>query len=165
MREEKFYVGLDTATTTGIAVLLPDNKAAVTSVKGTPIQQLGVLGPILAAFSKRYPFVGLSMEKQHNFINANTARSLSERYGFLRWTLTGLGFTVNEVSPRPARKLLGVVTKQECFDKFVPYFKGEALTSDHTDALAVCIFSAYQDGYKIDWERFVVVNLKIEEVE
>lgn len=164
MRDDKFYLGLDTATVTGIAVLLPGYRAAVASVKGNPIQQLGVIGPLIIALMKDFPQINISMEKQHNFFNADTARSLVERYGFIKWTLTGSGFVVNEVSPKPARKLLEVNSKEECFRKFCNYYKGTALTSDHTDALALCIFSAHQEGYPMDWKRLVIADIEIEVV-
>lgn len=135
------YVGLDTATVMGVAFYQPDfHVASVYEVRGTPLEQRRFICE-RAKEDMVYVF-----EKQHHFRNAVTARSLLERYGYLKWFLLDAKMLVREASPLPVRKLLGCKNKDTVHRIMMPFIVGMHLTSNHTDALAVALYAAHQDG-------------------
>lgn len=156
----EIYIGLDTATTTGISLYIPkDNLSVVTLKKGNPIEQLDY---ILDRINGDFPKVGYTfvLERQHYFRNAKSIRSLVERYGYLKHSLLREGYRVEEVSPDAARKTLGVKGKQGAFDYLFDFYEGCNLTDDHTDALAVALHQAKEDGCTPpQWDGFRIVSL------
>lgn len=140
------YVGLDTATVTGVAFWNPRMQvAAVVEFKGSPVEQLH---SILGELPYKKADVVFVLEKLYNFRNAKTTRSLLERYGYLKYTLIERGFRVEEVHPRMARNFLKVATKEDVFRYFIPFYRGNLyLSSNHTDALAVALYQADCDGW------------------
>lgn len=151
----KVYVGLDTATITGVAIWMPKtHRALVSQVKGTPIEQLIYIKEQLEAIRGEVVVV---MEQMHYFRNAKTIRSLVERYGYLKYTLLEAGYRVEEVAPRVARSHFGAAGKEEMFRLFMPYFDGTALTSNHTDALAVALKQACDDGENFNLEALEIL--------
>lgn len=157
----KHYIGLDLATLAGVAILYPGNFAAVTVMKGNPIQQFMHVGSIVNGL--KVPELSIVLEMPVDFLNANTTRSLLERYGFIKWNLIGSGFTPLEVRPKEARRVVGAKDKRSLFIKLKDNFKGHIFDSNMSDALALCIYAAAQDGYKVDWKQLEIHNLKVEE--
>lgn len=147
------YVGLDTATTTGLAVWFPTlQKALVSQCKGTPLKQLKhIQGYVFFPT----PEVVIAMESIHNFRNANVTRSLLERYGFLKYSLLAEGFRVEEIPPKMARRSLGVNSKREAYEYLSTFCTGK-LTDNHTDALAIALYQALAEGHLMDPSKFVV---------
>lgn len=146
------YVGLDCAETMGVAYLRYDVErgpvAQVTEIVGTPLEQLKGINKLMVredTANTASPLLFV-FEQQHNFRNAITARSLLERQGFLKWTLTSLGFQVADVSPDVARKYLGTGSKGGTLQFFREISDDIKLTDNHTDALAVAVYRAYIDG-------------------
>jgi Holliday junction resolvasome RuvABC endonuclease subunit len=114
-------------------------------VQGSPIEQ-GIVAfakGINPSYATTYV-----LERLHTFRNANTTRSLLERYGYLKYLLQSGGYRVEEVSPRMARKHLGLVEKEEVYEYFKKLYTGLRLTSHMTDALAVALYQADRDGYE-----------------
>lgn len=139
------YIGLDTATVTGVAFYQPAfNIASVYETKGTPIEQWRFVNK--KAFALKHLTINFVIEKQHNTLNMNTTRSLFERYGYIKWRFQEEGITLLEVSPKPARKVLNCKDKETLFRVCLPFLVGSHLTSNHTDALAVALYVAHQDG-------------------
>jgi hypothetical protein len=155
------YVGLDTAKVMGAAIWFPrQQKAWVEECKGSPLAQWKFIQDLL------YPVpeedVVFVFEKQHNFYNAKTTRSLLERYGFLKFSILGsTRCQVREVSPKVARAYLETSTKKETFRRFIPYFAGDYLTDNHTDALAVAIYESHTDGLELNWSKLSVVQHEV----
>lgn len=154
------YIGIDPATVCGVAIYYPEqNMARVMEVKGTPVEQLSTILEYLFKDIGEEKLLIFSMEKLHNFRNANTTRSLLERYGYLRHTLDSLGFPVRETSPASVRAHLQVKTKTELFDYLGSFYRGKHLTNNHTDALAIAIYQAWLDGL-----NFQPITFRIEDV-
>src|SRR5687767_8973013 len=153
------YIGLDTATVMEVAVWCPDTHiATVVQNKGTPVEQLFFINQYVFGYLEDGADNEFVMEKQHYFRNADTIRSLMERYGSLKWTLQSIGFTVNEISPDIARKFLGTKEKEDTFALFTKYFTGSMMTNNHSDALAVAIYQSTLDGYKFNINRLKIVG-------
>lgn len=151
------YCGLDIAKTTGLAVWYPEKHfALVTHVKGTPIVQLKC---ILAAIPKELFGEVLEpvfvLEKIFHFRNANTTRSLLERYGYMKHSLLDRAARVEEAHPLAARRLLKARSKGQVL-RMLQAYSGECMTQDGADALAVAIFQAHKDGWIFDPIRLVV---------
>ncbi len=157
MKDERtnFYVGLDVASWCGVAIFMPSsNKATVTEVKGTPPEQ--------AEFIKNYLSTECTVvfELEMYFRNAKTIRSLIERQGYIKHALLYQSCRVTEVPPKSARKFLGTKSKIETHHKFIDNFSGEPLTNNHTDALAVAMYQAYQDGWRFDPDQVAIGSVK-----
>lgn len=160
---DRWYIGLDIATISGIAIYSPLKHAAVVGQsKGEPIYQLDDI------IAKSVPknLVGYSiqfvLEEPHHFQNATTTRSLISRYGYIKYSLMGLKYPVYEVNLNSARHWLGTKTKKETHLLFTQYFRGDFLTSDHTDALAVAMYKAHKDGYArstLDLNDFTIFQM------
>lgn len=152
----KYYMGLDTATTTGIALWIPgEQRALVSEITGDPNEQFDyIVGDACPDDDENVAFV---MEQMHYFRNAKTIRSLVERYGYLKYSLLGLGYPVYEVAPSVARHHLGVKSKKETHSLFLPHFDGEKFTSNHSDALAVALKQACDDGENFRLEALEII--------
>ncbi len=147
MQPEKWFVGLDIATTTGIAIYIPSkNVAAVGLSKGLPGHQLDEIISMTIPLPKEFFHLNYVLEEPHHLRNAKTALSLISRYGYLKYSLMGLGYGVSEVNLNSARAWLGTKDKQGTHLFFTEYFVGSYLTSDHTDALAVALYEANLRG-------------------
>lgn len=164
------YIGLDLATVTGICVYIPErNLALVREYKGNAIKQLNNINSILVTdlykissiyniYINKYKTISIVIEQLHNFRNANTVRLLLEMSGYIRYTLTVDGYTVNYVAPDVARSHLGTKSKEDTHKLFIPNFKGSVLTSNHTDALAIAIYQAHLDGAAFNLNELAVRN-------
>lgn len=151
----KIYIGLDTATRMGVAIVQGE-KVGVMEIKGDPFTQWCALRSLLMSCEP----AALVFEKQHNFLNAKTTRNLLERYGFLKYSLLSLHYRVEEVSPKVARHALGVKTKQEMLQLLHPYYHGSRkFTDNHADAAAVALYQMCQDGGKINLECLQITHL------
>lgn len=155
------YVGLDTAKWTGIAAWNPLVHAAeVVQVKGEPVEQLLFISQHILNYAAEHVEFIFVMEKQHNFRNATTARSLLERYGYLKYSLLSIGYEVREAGPHPVRKNICCKSKEETFRRFIPFYEGDVLTDNHTDALALALWASAQDGYETNWIKMRIVDMK-----
>lgn len=156
-----YYIGLDTATVMGFAFLRTDNNWAFCHViNGNPIEQLKELRSYLSTPAGLKETSSIVLEKQHNFRNAISSRSLLERYGYLKYSLINEGWDVQEQSPKVVRKKLGFRTidaKKDLFMMMTHYVKRmPAFTTDQSDALAVALGQAIDDGYHFNWETLQI---------
>lgn len=154
------YIGLDVATMAGIAKWIPEiNVAVVDEMKGTPNHQLQyIINSVLPPKEMAVETIFV-LEKPFHFQNANTTRSLLERYGFIKYSLLGFGYQVREPNLNSARAWLGVRDKQGVFDHYVPHLNsGRMLTSNHTDALLVAMYEAQQDGFTVEWSSLQIMQ-------
>lgn len=157
MKDERtsYYVGLDVATWCGIAIFIPSaNKATVQDFKGTPLEQ--------AEHIKNYISTDCTVvfELEMYFRNAKTIRSLIERQGYIKHALLWQSCRVTEVPPKSARRFLNTKSKAETHHKFIDNFWGEPLTNNHTDALAVAMYQAYQDGWRFNPDDVIIRSVK-----
>lgn len=151
MIKTKVYVGLDTATVSGIAMWSPIlHVGLVLQTKGTPTELLLCISELVLSKLNENIEPIFVLERQHNFLNANTARSLLERLGYIKYSLLSIGYTVHEAGTAEVRSFLKCKTKEETFRFFHPIYRGNALTDNHTDALALALYQADQDGYVFD---------------
>jgi hypothetical protein len=129
----------------------------VSLCKGTPIKQAEYIVTHLVAEPVLNIEPVFCLEMPHHFQNANTTRSLLERYGYIKNVLLGAGFKVREPNLNSARAWLGVKDKQAVLMHYIPYFAGGAiLTSDHADALLMAQFQASKDGIEPKWEELKI---------
>ena len=156
------YLGLDTATTMGLAVWSPDtHQAFVRSCKGGPIEQMVFIEEVYRSIQKqnRFADITVAFEELHHFRNAKTLKMNSERYGYLKYSLLLHDVKVTEVHPGTARSYIKCKDKEGVFKKLIGYVKGSApITDDHTDALAVALKQAHYDGHGLDWDRLVILG-------
>lgn len=115
-------VGLDLATTSGIA-LYDDDEVKVTTYKGTPIELLTKIESYLKPGSL------CVIEEHKHFRNAKTTRSLLERNGFIFWSLVAKGYEVQKLFPGKGRLQL-----------IKAYHDRYKLTKDEVDAIALINF-------------------------
>lgn len=164
--EHQLYVGMDLATTAGVAVYIPiTNQAIVFSAKAEPIDQFKRMLTSIQSISDhlrngvdmRLDFL-YCLERVHHFRNAKTSRSLIERYGFVKYALLMGEAKVVEVNLNSCRSWLKVKTKEENFMYYMPYYRGSMFTSDHADALTCALYQASNDGVAIDWLSFNIVD-------
>lgn len=130
------YVGLDIATRTGIAWYETGSGVIKTHVvKGTPIDQWDFICELLSNLDAKVEVV---LEKPVYFRNAVTARSLIERYGYLKWQLMADYVPIIEVVPTQVRRFIGAKTKQGVLEML----RGDdtRITHDHADAAALVLF-------------------------
>lgn len=141
------YVGLDIATITGIALWHPfTHKAEVVQVKGDPMETFGfIVKVIMPLVVELQPTI--CMEQPHHFQNANTTRSLLERYGFIKYSLmcNYKGLRIEEPNLNSVRASLGAKKKEDVLQIMSTFYSGSYLTDNHTDALAACIYQSKQD--------------------
>lgn len=161
----RLYCGLDVATKLGIALWNPlENVAHVEMVKGEPVDQiirvLEIAG--FGGMEEVPPELVFVMEILPSFQNARTTRSLLERYGYIKHTLKCTGFPVMEVNVSSVRHSLGVSSKMQVFDYFLPHYMGTHLTTDHTDALAAAICQSMVDLYPYDKDSLLIHDVKRE---
>jgi hypothetical protein len=157
------YIGLDTATITGISLWYPKaHLANVVQVKGSPIETFGFI------VHRIMPFAGnnlkaLCMELNHNFRNAATVRSLSERYGFIKYSLmcNYLNIRICEIGVAEARANLGTKDKQETHQRLSQRYAGPYFTDNHADALAVAIYQSVQDGFDFNFDSLKIRPLEV----
>jgi|SRR5688500_5376130 len=149
---KNLYVGLDTAETMGVALYYPKNRLAlVTEVKGTPIEQyIYITNNILLPIGNDKEQVLFIIEKLTNFLNAKTTRSLLERIGYLKYTLLSNGQLVEELAPTIARKTLGIRSNKRTVQLLFQKYTEMKLSDNHTDALALVVHRAVQDGYPLN---------------
>jgi Holliday junction resolvasome RuvABC endonuclease subunit len=157
------YIGLDTATTMGVAVFAPNtHKVYVAESKGSPLQQMRFISEkVLPGLSLGHTYIAL--EQLHNMRNAVTVRSFMERYGYIKWTLAERDWKVFDIPPQVARASLGCTTKMDVFDYFLPAYKGSKLTHNHTDALALALYIAKEGWAEFHPERLRIYDLGGEE--
>lgn len=159
----RIYCGLDVATRLGIAVWNPlENVAHVTMVKGEPIEQVVRILEVAGRDAEKGTQLVFVMEVLPSFQNGKTTRSLLERYGYIKYTLMGTGFPVQEVHLSSVRRSLGVTDKMGVFNHFLPKYTGEHLLTDHTDALAVAVYQSVLDKYPYEEDTVQVHDLKDE---
>lgn len=147
----KIYVGLDTAKNMGVAFYRPDNHCVMTlELKGNPLQQLSSLKALIANHEKIETELVFVFERLHNFLNANTTRDLLTRYGFLYYSLLQAGATVCEVSPRPARSALGMVSKSDAHAKLIKRCTDShaRFSNNHSDAIVCAIYQSILQGHE-----------------
>jgi hypothetical protein len=150
----KLYVGLDVAKVMGLAWYdRVRHTATVVEVTGTPIEQFTSLGMMALQDDD---IVTFGLERLHVFVNAATIRNMSERQGFLKWTLITMGYTPKEVGPSEARALWSVKGKAGAPLMLNPFAGPMMLTTNHADALLVALFLAHRDD-----PTLVLYGLKI----
>lgn len=139
------YIGVDPATRTGFAYYFPfSNEATVFECPGNPLEQWA----FLKAMIEMCPSSLVCMEVLHHFRNAITTRDILQRSGYLKWSSTSFGYTPREVSTPVIRSFLKCKSKEEVKELFAPHYSGIGrFTDNHSDALAVAMFSAYLDGH------------------
>ena len=150
------YIGLDMATTTGIAVYYPeDNSVICYQHKGTPVELAVYISNVVHLvrdpnniLARSNTPIIFSAEKLHLVQNMNTVRSLCERYGYIKYSLIAAGYQVFENGPQPPRRFINksLYSKQHIFDLMRENFTGPFLTSNHTDAIAQAMFVAHSQG-------------------
>lgn len=154
------YIGLDIATVTGMALYRTESETIEVALnKGDPISQYARLNNFLESldFRDRHPV--FLLEKPLHFRNANTLRQLVERYGYIKHSLIHAGvYRVEELNLNSVRKHLQCRSKEEVFRFFVPLYLGDYLTSDHTDAAALCLYQAAVEGHTVDLNRLKVID-------
>jgi hypothetical protein len=132
------FVGLDVAETMGIALYFPySDEAHVFEYTGDPIEQLRYLTSILELITE--PLI--CMELMHHFRNAITTRSLMGRYGYLKWSLKEIGYSISEISHQVSRSYLNATTKKMTHDLLKQ--GNSKITENHTDALAPAMYGAF----------------------
>ena len=144
---ELVFVGLDLATTAGMAMLSEDlNFCWVYELKGNPYEQFFQIQNIIC----NQPAVW-GIEELHCFRNAKTVRSLAERSGFIKWMLKGvLKEKVMTVQASKARKFVGAKNKEHARELMQCLVKGNGkLTDNHSDAILVALMVA-KETLKID---------------
>lgn len=160
-----YFIGLDTALVTGIALYNSEmNYAGVMQRKGTPVEQLATIIAVISHLRLGWvdsSQIVLVMEKLHNFRNAVSTRSLLERYGYLKNSLLERGYQVQEVSPKEARSFLGVGGKEETFHLLKTRFQGTLFSSDHADALAIALYQASVQECHPDVDTLEIRNLTL----
>lgn len=152
------YIGLDIATVTGMAIYTPSTETIEVALnKGDPISQYVRLVNYLETMDYKDRHPTFVLELPLHFQNANTSRSLIERYGYLKHSLIRAGvYEVVEVNLNSVRKYLGCKTKEDVFRFFQPLYEGDYLTSDHADAAALCLYQASVEGHTVDLSRLKV---------
>jgi hypothetical protein len=154
------YLGLDTATVTGVALLNPvSNSAIVYETKGIPNLQYKFIDNLLKGIEVtcKAHVETIAMEELRNFRNAKVTRSLLGRYGFILWSLRGMGYEVQEIAPKVARAKLNFRDKESVFRGFIPYLTSSLpFTSNHADALALALYVALMDGYECKLESLKI---------
>lgn len=155
------YIGLDIATVTGIAIYLPENnKSKVVQYKGTPTQLLGFLQRHIVWGYGNYKRVFV-LEEPHHFRNATTTKSLLERYGFIKYSLINHVILPVEVNLNSVRSYFRAKTKDEVHSYFLPMYQGKKkFTDNHSDALAVAIYQAVQDGHEYYPPTFKIMEME-----
>ncbi len=144
---ELLFIGLDLATTTGMAILSEDLKTCwVYELKGNPYEQFYQIQLMVA----NDPAVW-GIEELHIFRNAKTVRSLAERSGFIKWMLKGvLKEKVMMVQVSRARKFVGAKNKEHARELMQCLVSGGGtLTDNHSDAILVALMVA-RETLKID---------------
>lgn len=161
------YVGLDVAEVMGIAIVpkLEDHISFVLSVKGNPVDQLNKLLQVILSTLDTDMEPIFVIEMLHHFRNKQTVRSLSERIGYLKHSLLAFGYQVREVGVSEARAAIGTKSKEETLMRFVPFYSGEELTSDHTDALAIALWAKKKDMPGVNLHNLHVQGVKVKENE
>lgn len=156
--KSKVYLGLDTAIISGIAVWYPLTfKAYVVQVKGTPPETFGYLcQKVMPLIVKEQPTV--VMEKLTHFRNADTTRSLLERYGFIKYSLmcNYQGLRIEEPTTSLARGNLKVKDKEDVFKLLSQYYQGAYFTDNHADALSVAIYQSVNDGIPFRLDKLCI---------
>jgi len=153
-----YYIGIDTAETMGLAVWEPiTHIAKVFQAKGTPVGNLIVIKSVLENLYSSD--ISISMEELYNFKYPKVVRSLFQRYGYIKYSLVELGYKIEEVHPRSARKALDAKTKEGARIKLEYRFTGLKLTDNHSDALAVAICTSIKDGHEFDYNNLMIKPL------
>lgn len=127
------WIALDVAKSCGVAILYSSGVVRVTTVVGSPQQQLDRLVEIIGDNNE----FSLVIETLTYFRNAKTIRSLLERSGFLKYSLMNsyLIKKIEQVSATDARKALRVKSKGEALKFFRKYLP--KINNDESDALAL----------------------------
>lgn len=134
--------GLDIATSTGVAIMQYKNSAKVYSVTGDPIFQADKIVGILLDNSVEVVYV----EQLTDFRFVKTIASLSERLGYISWLLKSDGYEIRIANLNSVRRKLEIPaiakTLKESLYKSLQNFTVQpaSLTSDHSDALALCLY-------------------------
>lgn len=140
MRNELTFVGLDLATTAGVAFLSEDlSSCRVYEIKGNPFEQFYQIQQMISDDPAVW-----GIEELHIFRNAKTVRSLAERSGFIKWMLKGvLKEKVMMVQVSRARKFIGAKSKEDARDMMQLLVKGnDQITDNHSDAVLVAMMVA-----------------------
>ena len=152
MYKHRTFIGLDLATTAGIAVWIPEEGTArAYTTTGNPIRQLEFLHRRVFDNSLIEPII-IGIEQLDCFRNAKTVRSLLERIGYFRYSLTATRlFDVVEVRLSPTRKYYGFKDKMEVLKFFQKYTKTpRRLTNDMSDALLIAVWLGHQEDVELD---------------
>lgn len=154
------YIGLDIATTTGIAIYNPMNfKAEVVQYKGEPVQLLGFLKTYVLHGS--YHDSTFVLELPSSFRNAIVTRSLLTRYGFIKYSLMDYNYLPVEVNLNSVRSYFQCKNKGEVKSYFKKMYRGKkTFTDNHSDALAVAIYQSVMDGFDYSPLRLQITELE-----
>lgn len=142
-------IALDIARSCGVAVLYKNNVVKVTTIVGTPQQQLSALIDLIGE-NKNFT---LAIEKLTYFRNANTIRSLLERSGYLKFSLIEKYeiSSVHGISATNARKSMKLKSKKGVLNFFKKFYK--KINDDESDALAL-LWSLGLIDKSTKYERF-----------
>lgn len=95
-------IGLDLATTSGIAIFYDKSNVLVGKISGEPPTQLGIVRTFLSGQARSTTHIVI--EQHVYFRNAKTARSLMYRIGYTMWSLLADGYSAKAIWPYKARK-------------------------------------------------------------
>jgi len=128
-------VGLDIATSSGIATLDENNIVTVWTHKGDPIELLECIK------AKINPWSTVIVEKHVHFRNAKTVRSLISRLGFIEWSLRSEGHLVVDIFPGKGRKAL------------IEKYQLQGFTKDEYDA--IILIHCYLKQMQVPFDKIV----------
>lgn len=146
---------IDPGATMGFCNYIGEGTYIIGSVKGNPIEQLDFVESMLSHFFKDRDEIVIAFELMQHMRNAKTIRSLSERVGFLKYSLIDMGYETVEVSTPAARKHSGVKNKVEantyCQTMVDLFGRGfdKPVSQDMSDALILAIFHFEADPKEI----------------
>lgn len=160
MSDTVYYIGLDPAEKTGVCLWNPLTHEAIVDVaKGGPLQQLTYLTNMMRCLPTEGRYVWC-YEELHHMRNAHTTKLLSERIGYLKYTLLHRGYRVEAVQTNSARAWLGVKDKEgvrKAMQKRCDQFN---ISEDEADAALVAIYQSHLDGILVNYYGAVIKQKK-----
>lgn len=153
---EVYYIGLDPAERTGICLWNPVTHDAIVDVaKGGPLQQLNFLTNLMRGLPTEGRYI-FCYEELHHMRNAHTTKLLSERTGYLKYTLLQRGYRVEAVQTNSARAWLGVKDKEGVRKAMQKRCNGFNISDDEADAALVAIYQSHLDGIMANYYGAVI---------
>lgn len=132
-------VGLDLAISAGVAVLGKDGVCKVAAIKQrNPPKQLEKI----VKFTEGHGRCLFVIEELSFFRNAKTVRSLSERAGFIYYTLAISKHSVSKANINRIRSSVECKSKKEVFVKMSKLITNRTklkINTDHTDSIAIVL--------------------------